>query len=197
MPKPLIAIDIDDTVADSTEFLRLLVNQRLELNLPTEAYLVAGEYWGYYESIWREQKIDHLISYDDLNAEMIANVPMKPGAEGALRQLADKYSLIFITTRDKTLEPLTQGWFREHLPDIDFMVYFSSTPHNDITKSKGEICRELGVSLLIDDNADHCQCARREGVGAILFGEYGWQLSQNTDSLKRCRDWQAVLECLV
>jgi hypothetical protein len=60
-------------------------------------------------------------------------------------------------------------------------------------QSKGELCVELDVQLLIDDNAENCQDARDNGADAILFGDYGWN-AHASESLHRCSNWQEVLE---
>lgn len=198
MKKPLIAIDIDDTIADSTESLRLLVNRRTERSLPASAYRVAGEYWGYYERIWEAHDIAHLVSHDDFAAEMIddqSHVPLLPGALFAMSELGNNYRIVFITARDQSWEDATKRWFAMNLPDLDTQVYFT-TAHRDANgKTKGQICRELGASVLIDDNVDHCKSAYSEGVEAILFGEYGWQHAVEP-RMVRCKDWPAVLEYL-
>jgi hypothetical protein len=59
--------------------------------------------------------------------------------------------------------------------------------------TKGQICKKLGASYLIDDNVGHCEKAIEEGVSAVLFGEYGWH-GDAPDKLVRCKDWPAVLE---
>ena len=60
-------------------------------------------------------------------------------------------------------------------------------------KTKGELCQELNVSWLIDDNPEHCLSAVDAGVEAILFGEYGWH-HEAPMHLTRCKDWPSVVD---
>ena len=66
--KQTIAIDIDDVLADSTEALRIEVNDRLQINLSPEHYKVAGDYNRYYANIWKQHGIEDRIKMADLEA---------------------------------------------------------------------------------------------------------------------------------
>lgn len=196
--KPLLAIDIDDTIAGSTESMRLMVNKRLGIELLPEAYRIPAEYWGYYERVWEANGIKGQISWDDFAIEMIADqlhVPLLPSAQFAVTTLAETYNVIFMTARDKTWEPATKKWLTSNLPNNTFEVYFTSSHKDSTAMTKGQLCRHLGAEILIDDNVEHCQSAIAESVTAILFGSYGWQHAAPSEMV-RCEDWPSVVEFL-
>lgn len=194
--RKLIAIDIDDTIADSTESLRLLVNRRTGVSLTQEAYRIKGDYWGYYERVWEANNIADRASYDDFANEMVddqSHVPLLPGAEFAINELASQYDIVLLTARDKTWEKATRRWLSDNLGDHDIDIHFTSAHKDEREMTKGQLCRHLNAEILIDDNVEHCQSAINEGVQALLFGNYGWH-HDAPDTLKRCKDWQAVLD---
>lgn len=193
--KQLIAIDIDDTIADSTESLRLKVNKQLAIDLPQEAYRINADYWGYYERVWEAHDVSGL-SYDDLTKEMVddqSHVPLLPSAELAIYQLAEQYEIVLITARDKSWEAATRRWLADNLGGKVAEVYFTSAHKDKRDMTKGQLCRHLGAKVLIDDNVEHCQSALDEGIEAILFGQYGWHHTA-PKSMRCCKDWQSVLE---
>lgn len=53
MKRQIIAIDVDDVIADSTEVTRLVVNKNLGIDLQVEHYRVPGDFNNYYEDVWR------------------------------------------------------------------------------------------------------------------------------------------------
>jgi 5'(3')-deoxyribonucleotidase len=60
-------------------------------------------------------------------------------------------------------------------------------------KTKDEICVRLGADYLIDDQPKHVLSAYKAGVGAILFGDYGWNRNVLVDDgVKRARNWDEV-----
>lgn len=195
MAKPIIAIDIDDTIADSTEALRRRVNDRFGVDLALNDYRIKADYWGYYESVWSLHGLADRARHDDFAAEMVedqSHVPLLPGALFAINILSKKYTIVLITARDKSWEDATKRWLSEQLRDTDVKIYFTTSHIDASGKTKGEICKLIGASVLIDDNPEHCVSAHKAGVETILFGNYGWHYKVPA-YLVNCRDWQAVL----
>lgn len=192
--KQIIAIDIDDTIAESTETLRKQVNQRLGVDLTSEDYAVEGEYWGYYERVWAMHDLQD-VRYKDMISEMAVDqsyVPLLPSAQYAIDTLSDTYDIVLITSRDAQWESATRRWLKQHFPGKEIDLYFTDS-HRDASKmSKGQLCQQLGAYLLIDDNVEHCESALACGVDAILFGHYGWNRANS--ELRRCQGWPDVLE---
>ncbi len=191
-----IAIDIDDVIAESTNALRLLVNERTGADLTREHYMVEGEYRGYYSRVWQEHGLSDKISFEQVAAEMAidqSHVPLLPGASFAVHELSKRFHIILITARDPIWEKETRRWFKDHFAQDDIEVYFIGYHKTDTSKTKGQLCRDLGASLLIDDNPEHCQSVIDEGIKAILFGEYGWHTTIPKEAII-CKDWPAVME---
>jgi 5'(3')-deoxyribonucleotidase len=194
MKKPVIAVDIDDVIADSTDSFRREANKRFGVELTKEHYQVEGDYWGYYERVWRSHGLGNQISHDDLGDEMVkdqSHVPLLAGASIALAELSGKFDIVLITSRDPKWEAATHKWLNEHFGDLFRGIYFAEKDSNK--RTKGEICVNLGAFWLIDDNPEHCQSALDKGVKSILFGQYGWHHSAPANMV-RCKDWPAVLE---
>ncbi len=194
MVKKKIAVDIDDVIADSTESLRVVTNERTGSNLLTEHFRIPGDYWGYYERVWQIHGLDKQISFKKLDNEMIddqSHVPLLPGASFALMELSKKFEVYLLTSRDSAWETATRKWLDDNGFENFNQLHFTNNFKG--LKTKGEICSQLGISWLVDDNPEHCQSAVKNGVQALLFGEYGWH-HKSTDGLKRCKSWPEVLE---
>mgnify|MGYP003452837116 CR=1 FL=1 len=194
MTKPVIAIDIDDVIADSTELVRRLTNQVTGASLTTEHFRVPAAYSRYYEHVWSSNNLD--MSFDKLDSNMKldqSHMVLLKDAEKAISLLTKQASLFALTSRPLDWEPATTAWLNTHFPnDFKQMIFTEDLKWQGQTK--GEICKILGVEWLIDDRIDFCQSAIKLGVGAILFGEYGWHHEDVTDDLIRCKSWQEVLE---
>lgn len=196
MPKPVIAIDIDDTIAESTESLRLMVNERTGADISFDAYRVAGDYWGYYERVWEAHGVVNQFKYSDYEQEMVKDqsfVPLLPGAQFAIGKLLENYKVILITARHPSWESVTRDWLVQAFPGASLALYFSRSHAEADGITKGKLCAQLSACLLIDDSIEHCRSAMTEGIQSVLFGEYGWQVNAEKD-MTRCRDWQAVLD---
>jgi 5'(3')-deoxyribonucleotidase len=191
MKKPIIAIDIDDVLADSTESVRLLVNKKLSINLQPEHYKVPGDYWGYYEGVWASHGLSEQISLERLDTDMTADqshITPSAGADKVLKRLAKDFELVITTSRNDDWEKATLIWLENHFPGVFSRVIFTDSFHNPGQKTKGEVCREIGAAWLVDDNVGHAQTALEQGVKVVLFGEYGWH-HQVPKDIPRCKSW--------
>lgn len=197
MKKPIIAVDIDDVIAESTEAFRKKVNVHAGIDLKSEDYKVEGPYWGYYDQVWRAHGVEGRIDREQIFLEMHENqshIPLMPGAAYAVGRLQERFEVVLVTARDIEWGEATKEWLRKQLGFDAPRVYFSEV-HKGVNgaKTKGEICLEIGARWMIDDNPGHCQTVLDHGVTAILFGEYGWHTDVPSGTV-RCKDWQAVLE---
>ncbi len=193
MGKLTIAVDIDDVIADSTETFRIRVNKRTGADLTPGHYNIphAG-YWGYYERVWKNHGLD--VTYQEFEKEMEedqSSVPFLAGASFAIGELASNNDIVIITSRPYTWKSKTTDWLKTKIGNVFLSIHFTNSKESK--KTKGQLCKELGVDWLIDDNPEHCQSAIDEEVNAILFGDYGWH-HQASKQLIRCKDWPAVLE---
>lgn len=198
MSKKIIAIDLDDVVADSTEALRLEANKLPGVNLTREHYQIEGEYWAYYEAVWAANKVDHLVSFDKLQSDMAASqshVGLIKGAKEALQKLSKKYRIILVTSREVNWIEATNRWVEDNLGSLVERVVFVHHKNSD-GRTKGDACNEIGAEWLIDDNIQHCESALEKGVKVLLFGNYGWnRRAIFLDNLNpRTKNWSEVLE---
>ena len=100
---------------------------------------------------------------------------------------------MLVTARRKKREALTKQWIENTFEGMKIDVHFSEAHRDESKMTKGQICKTIGASYLIDDNVGHCESALSEGVTPLLFGEYGWH-GTVPDTITRCKDWPTVLD---
>lgn len=196
MSRKIIAIDIDDVIADSTESVRVQVNKLTGASLLKGHYRVPGSYSKYYEQVWERNGLDK-ITFDDIHTNMTEDqfhVEVVNGALVALERLSYKFNLVLITSRDFGWEKATNSWLNKKFGFIFKEVIFSSNPKYGDDTSKGALCNSVDAKWLIDDRIEYCQSAVDSGVNAILFGQYGWHNQDISKQITRCKDWQEIME---
>ncbi len=200
MSEPLtcIAIDIDDVVANSIARVREWANEKTGRVIEPHHYHTDDEYWNYYNSIWLRHGVADQLVFEDYMTELDVDqskIKTHVNAKEAILKLRENYELVFITSRPPSMKDSTRRWLDENI-DTSIPLYLAVNPlSNQTAKSKGELCIELGAGLLIDDNVDNCNSALDAGVGAILFGDYGWNKNA-PETMQRGADWNEVLELL-
>lgn len=195
MGRPIIAIDIDDVLTEGIDSLRQEVNRRLGIQLSLDDYRVRdGEYDGYFDRVWERHGIAGKIDLTELGKQMEvdqSHISPTEGAKAALERLAKHFELIVITDRYERWKSVTLKWLDANYSGIFSAIYF----RREMALSKGELCVQLGVAWLVDDNVDHARTALEKGVGVILFGSYGWHANV-PEGVVQCEDWRAVEEFL-
>jgi hypothetical protein len=120
-------------------------------------------------------------------------LPIKDAVE-AIKILSVNHKIVLITSRDERMEKETAKWVALNIGEEyrENVHVLGNKKTKDKPKSKGEICKEVGASWLIDDNPEHCLSALQNGVEAILLGDYGWHYDA-PNHLVICNNWQEIL----
>jgi 5'(3')-deoxyribonucleotidase len=120
------------------------------------------------------------------------------GAVESLTKLHETYRLVIITARHKTFRGPTEKFIDDNFSGLFDDIRYTHTLENPgVEIPKPDICKELGASLLIDDNLHNVIACAGQGIPAILFGNYTWnQTDTLPDGVVRCMDWPAVVEYL-
>lgn len=195
MTKPIIAIDIDDVLADYAAGFVAFSNARWGTNLTVDDY---DEHWA---KLWQVD-IDEIARRADIlhDERMIAGIAHREEALPVLEKLSDKYKLIIITSRRIQGKDDTIQWITKHYPmfdvkDINFAGFWDTITHEAIHKTKGELAAGLGVAYVIDDQLKHCKSAAELGISALLFGNYGWNKADSLpEGVTRVASWRDVGE---
>ena len=193
MGRPIIAVDVDDTIFDENNAVRLYMNERYGFQHTLEDYRVPGPYHHYFEAIWQVSAEETTVRYEAFEAAYKTKLKPLGDALRVLKALKSSYDLVILTSRDHRLVAGTHKSLTEHYPDIFRDVHFRSLWGDDEKATKAQICLEIGAGYLIDDCFEHCELAAEAGVEALLFGDYGWNRTQALPAhMTRLKDWVAV-----
>ncbi len=196
MTRERIAFDIDDVLANTTDALRIYVNENTGLNLSKDDYKVPATYWGYYEHVWSAAGIhDHswIHRFHEQMGRDQSNIRPVEGSEQTVNVLSRDFDLVAVTSRELFMEQETKRWVHQHFGGVFEDIVLLGHIHT-AKQTKGDACKELDAQYLFDDNLGHCQSAQAVGATGILFGDYGWHEEDRDVRIDRCKDMPAVLE---
>lgn len=197
MPRPIIAIDIDDVLAASAAGFVAHSNQKWGYNLTPEDY---DENWAEVWGLPMNQAVERA---EELYKEGIfADYAHFAEAKPVLKRLAKQHDLIVITSRRAVIKGITDGWLTTHFPstfkDVHYAGIWDDTKAHDalerFARTKAAICRDLGVDYLIDDQPKHCIGAAEAGIPSLLFGDYSWNrgVKKLPTGVTRARTWADI-----
>lgn len=192
--RPTIAVDIDDVIAAHAPAFIKWTNEKYGTNLTVNDY---QDHWGEVWKVDYEEREKRALEYHQ--TDYIGTYGAVDGASEVLAKLKDKFKLVVLTTRRKSIDQLTRDWLERYYPNAFDEVVFSGffdVPHKDnVHLTKGEMAKSIGADYLIDDQLKHCEAAAQLGIKGVLFGDYPWnQAPELPEGVTRVKNWKEVLE---
>jgi 5'(3')-deoxyribonucleotidase len=194
MPKKIIAVDLDDVLADSAHGFVEFSNKRWGTRLHPDDY---DEHWAEMWGIDQKEAEDRSLEFHGSGA--ISNFLHKEESVAVLKLLAERYKLVITTSRRRDVANETMAWLERHYKDVFSEVYFAGIwdkkSKNRHMATKLDLCVEVGADYLIDDQPKHCNAVAGQGITPLLFGDYSWNRDANVvNGVIRVKSWQDVLE---
>ena len=186
-----IGIDLDDVLGNMVPVFMRYHNDTYGTTLTKE------DMWSYdfhkVLQISLEESIKRIYDFER-SSKLMDIVPIQ-GAKEAVQQLANKHHLVVITARDDEFAQTTDHWIETHFPGMFSDIYFAnhqsatSTPRN-----KGDICKEIGASLMIDDSFQNALSCYGVCDNVLLFDAPWNKHEKLLDGIHRVSSWEEILQ---
>lgn len=193
--KPIIAVDIDDVLADNAGGFIAFSNKRWGTHLTVDDY---DEHWG---KMWQLDKAEEIEqrAIEFHASGIIGMYKHVAEAKPVLLKLSHRYKLVIVTSRRSVVTEETHAWLDSYFKDIFADIYFAGFYDNQrlgFHHTKAELCKEIGVSYLIDDQLKHCLAAAAIGIETLLFGNYKWNQTDKPlhKGVTRVDDWNEIAD---
>jgi uncharacterized HAD superfamily protein len=186
-----IGIDLDEVIADTISGILLFHNEKYGTRFTKRDFL-SYRFW----EIWggtREEAIKKM--YDFFETDRFADVVPIPGSLEAIAALKKEGHKIFlITGRQNHIIEKTEQWIKKYFPDVFDGLYFANS-YNLTSKGrkKSEICAELGIKIMIEDDIDHAMDCAGKGILVLLFDQ-PWNQRELPPNVERVFSWEDILK---
>jgi uncharacterized HAD superfamily protein len=191
MNKIKIGIDIDEVVAEFMKKYFEFHNKKNNTSLVLEN-LRNYHLWecGIHNS--KEESIKDVLEFQ--NSADFDDIELIDGAKEGINFLSENYEIFFITSRPSILKEKTEIFFRNNFPNNNFQFIFSGEIYGG--KSKSDICEDLGVQFMIEDNAEYALSCAKNQIKTFLL-EKPWNKNyENHNNLIKVQNWNEILEKL-
>jgi len=191
----IIAVDVDDVLKESSQFLVGYSNRKWGTSLTIDDY---NEHWA---EMWQVDAAEMQRRAEHIHAEgLLVHGEPFDDTKQVLEKLKERYTLVVTTSRQRLIMKQTQEWLKAYFGELFSEVHFAGI-WDDIEiesairaqMTKAQLLKDIGAHYLVDDHPKHCLAAAELGIESLLFGSYPW--NQNIDLPKgvtRVSDWQGV-----
>ena len=192
MTKPILAVDIDEVLfpfmvtmldhTNSTYGLSHSIDEVKDFDL---------KFW----NISASEAIERVHAVSSMDHRTVTALPY---AKSSLVLLKAQYQIFIVTSRHEEFRARTEEWLAHNFSDLyDKLIMTGNHYSGRQFRSKAEVCLELGVSMLVDDQLHYAKESAQLGLPCILFGDYPWNQADNLpDGVVRARDWNEVVKAL-
>ena len=162
--KPIVVVDIDGVLFNTPVDAVASYNKKYSSN-----YKVSDIFNHHAE----HDKKRFVVNDEDQFHAFQLNISQYKEVEGAKRaidRLAKKAKIIALTSRNyDKFYIVTNQIIKDYFGNSISEVYFTTQPSSTKHREKGEIVKELGGNVLIDDAVKYCESAIAFGIPAILM----------------------------
>lgn len=187
-----IGIDLDDVAVDSITAIIGFHNEK------SGACLTKGDRHSY--NLWevwggtREEAIEKVNEF--FATDTAWDLDPMPGSVKALTALKEKgHELFIITARDKDSVGKTEKWIEKNFPRLFAGVHFGNAYNlSGEPRKKSEMCKEVGVEMLVDDHLENAFDCAAAGIRVLLFDQ-PWNRQELTlpKNVERVFSWDEVV----
>lgn len=200
MKKKLLAVDIDNVLADFNDAFVNYANANWGSNITAEEITEDwAKLFGIDDVEW-QRRAKELFSD---NSKLYRNLPLITGVERELVKLGQHFDIIAITSRSRGAESATRYWLDTNLPGVISEVHFSGIYDrfedgvDSCKRTKGELCKSLGIDFFIDDEPKHCVASADHEISTIIFGEYPTNRDFSDPRIPRAKTWEEATNLLL
>jgi len=187
-----IAYDIDDVTVEFMPALLDFYNSKYNRNLMFKDVFSFG-LWEVGIGRTKEESVQ--IIHDFYNSDFFERMAFVNGAREGILKSSEKNQICFISARYSTVREKTSEFLLEHFP---MSKIFYSRSYIDPGKTKAEICKDLEIGVMIEDELNTAIECHEAGIRTLLFDK-PWNRSLNgnrkiSGELERVHNWEEILE---
>jgi uncharacterized HAD superfamily protein len=194
MTKPVLGVDFDDVVYDFNGGYITWHNHLYGTRVSYEdlsSHDMAAVWQAPIAEVW--ERVDRFHREVDEYS-----VPLLPDTKGALEELAGEYRLEVVTARSMAIKEKTLACIKALDIDIFDAVHFTNEYDPDpvyATRSKLEICQEIGAVGMIED-APRNAAALAPHL-PVYLPDRPWNRAEEIPNVQRVYSWEEILEKLL
>jgi uncharacterized HAD superfamily protein len=186
-----IGIDIDDILSHGMQALINFHNERYGTNYRLEDIYGVPNYeiWGGTRDIAISRFKEFYLS------PFFADMPPIDDAIKNISGIKD-CDLFVVTSRLEMTEKVTRKWLTKYFGDVFGGVFFASNHNSGSGIRKSDICKNIGIDLLIEDSLFHASDCSEKNIPVIIL-DWPWNQSERLpQNIKRAYTWEEIVELI-
>lgn len=189
-----IGVDMDSVIAEIMQPMVDFHNERYH------THLTLADHDDYdLAKVWQCDPADVLPRiFEYYESSHFENTRPVNGSVRGIGYLAAKYDLYLITSRPHLVEGKTNSWINRYFPDkFRKVLHTNQVSHqHEKRKKKSEVCREEGITMMIDDAVDYAVDCAQAGIQVYLFSASWNRNYPKHENIRKVAGWEEIITLL-
>ena len=178
-----IGIDIDEIIAEFLDQFLVFYHEK------TGKLLSKNDFHSYnFEEILggtKEEAIE--IVREFYASEYFDNIKPVEKARDSIKNLINSHEIFLITSRHGVAKEKTTPWIKEYFGNIPIEIIYTDD-FSQAKRNKSQICKELGIGIIVEDHKDWALRCAKDEIITILFDK-PWNKGLEHDNIIRVNNW--------
>ena len=183
-----IGIDFDDVTIEFFDALLEWHNKKYNRSNKKEEFTEFN--WGPPWQLYKEQVIGRVNQFHDSH-KVEEFLPLED-AIPSLKELLKKHEVIVVTGRPLKYNSKVVDWFKHHLKRKLEIIHAGEFIKGQAA-TKAEICKENGISILLEDGPETALNCANSGVKVILF-DNPWNKNTKHKNITHVNGWKEAMK---
>ena len=118
-------------------------------------------------------------------------------AIGYIKELALHNGISVVTARPEIYEKQTKKWLEQHASEIMNYMHFTNGYGGGVKREKGEVCKELGIDVFVEDAPVHIGSLSGHVSKVFLFDMPWNQDFELPSNAERVHSWKELRDKLL
>ncbi len=190
-----IGIDIDDVIADFVPTLARFHNETFGGNLSKNDF-TSYDFW----KVWggsKEEAVRKVDMFFEDQSHCNKILPVIKSVTSLNKLKEGGVELFAITGRRDNMIEQTKEWIEKHFPGLFLDIYFTNSYSlNGKSEKKSKICKELGITVMVEDHTKHAVDCAENAIQVLLF-DCPWNKHSNVlKNIRRVSSWDEIIQVL-
>jgi uncharacterized HAD superfamily protein len=190
--KKRIGIDIDDVIFP---FMANFLSYLNKKNMTSYSFEDVTNYHLWKMGIHKSKEEDVLVALEFQNSIIFDDINPIDGTKEVIEEISEYYDIFFVTSRPEDIKDKTNNFLNKHFPKNGFKIFHSGDVYGK-NLSKTEICKELKISLMIEDNPEYAYDLAKNGIKVFLIDKPWNKNYVNHENIIKVEKLEEVLEFL-
>lgn len=190
-----IGIDLDEVVNEFAKIFLEYYNQKNKTHYQFKD-MTNPLFWNHL-GLSSEAFFEEFKNFE--NEYKIGEYPLIKDSKISIHKLAKENEIFFITSRSESKRAETLRFLKRHFGKIKFKLTIASNRVNaNKGMTKAQICKDLGISIIIDDGPFMAEQCAKEGIFVLLF-DNPWnknKLENKYDNIRRVKNWKEIVKAI-